>query len=77
MQPETIRERASRIRWKNKAIAEATGLTEMTIGRTLSGATSPNVATFNRIEQAIVAEELALRDYLLTLHPLKTEEKAA
>lgn len=77
MQPETIRERAARIRLKNKAIAEATGLTEMTIGRTLSEQTSPNITTFNRIEAAIAAEELRLRDYLVRLHPIKDEGRVA
>lgn len=77
MRPETIRERAARIRWRNKAIAEASALSEMTIGRTLSGATSPNMTTLDQIEAAIVAEELRLRDYLLALHPIKTEEERA
>lgn len=77
MRPETIRERCFQIRWRNKAIAQATGLAEMTIGRTLSGSTSPNMTTFEQIEAAVVAEELRLRDYLLTLHPVKEEGKAA
>jgi transcriptional regulator with XRE-family HTH domain len=77
MRTETIRERAARIRLPRKALAEASGLTEMTIGRTLNGATTPNMTTFEKIESVVIAEELRLRDYLLTLHPIKAEEKAA
>lgn len=70
MRPETIRDRASALRLSKKALAQATGLAEMTIGRTLRGATSPNLTTCDEIGQAIVAEELRLRDYLVGLHPL-------
>lgn len=75
MRPELIRERASRIRLSRKALAEATGLVEMTIGRTLSGQTSPNMTTFDAIESALVAEEIRLRDYLLSLHPVEAPQK--
>ncbi|MET4341988.1 helix-turn-helix transcriptional regulator [Bradyrhizobium sp. RT9a] len=77
MRPETIRERVARIRLSRKALAQATGLVEMTIGRTLNGETSPNMATFEKIEKVVIEEEIALRDYLLTLHPVKQEERAA
>lgn len=77
MRTETIRERVARIRLPRKALAQASGLTEMTIGRTLNGDTLPNMGTFEKIERVVIEEEIALRDYLLTLHPIKSEEKAA
>lgn len=72
MRPETIRERATHVRLTRKALAEMTGLAEMTIGRTLNGQTSPNMTTLDTIEGAVIAEELRLRDYLLALHPVAT-----
>lgn len=77
MRIETIRERASRIRWPNKAISAATGLPENTIGRTLSERTSPNLTTFEKIEAALEQEEIALRDHLLRLHPLDQDKGGA
>lgn len=77
MPPEILQVRALRIRWPNRAIALATGLAEMTIGRTLTRSTSPNYATINKIEAAVVAEEIRLRDYLLALHPVVSTSEAA
>lgn len=74
MRPETIRERAAAIRMPNKVLAEKTGLWENTIGRTLTGRTSPNLTTCDAIEAAVIAEELRLRDYLNALHPVAANE---
>ncbi len=74
MRPSDIRDRAAHIRLSNKALAEATGLVENTIGRTLGGRTSPNLTTCDLLGAAVVAEELRLRDYLIELHPLTKAE---
>ena len=70
MRPDVIRDRAAAIRFFNKTLSERTGLNENTIHRTLSGKTSPNLTTCDLLENALVAEEIRLRDYLLGLHPL-------
>lgn len=77
MSPETIRERAAAIRFGNKQIAGASELSEKSVGQILSGRSGGHHASFVAIELALESEELRLRDYLLTLHPIKTEEKAA
>ena len=73
MRPEAIQGRADRIRLKRKDLARLAGLSQMTIGRTLNGDTSPILSTLDRIEEALVAEEISLRDYLLSLHPRREE----
>ncbi len=70
MRPEEIRDRAAAVRLSNKTLSEMTGLVENTIGRTFSRSTSPNLSTCDLLENAVVAEEIRLRDYLLGLHPL-------
>ena len=70
MRPDEIRDRAATIRLSHKALAEATGLVENTIGRTLGGRTSPNLTTCDLLENAVVTEEVRLRNYLLGLHPI-------
>jgi len=77
MSPETIRERAGAIRFGNKQIAGASGLSEKSVGQILSGRSGGHHASFVAIETALEAEECRLRDYLLTLHPVKQEERAA
>lgn len=74
MRPDDIRDRAAAIRLSNKALAGATGLVENTIGRTLGGRTSPNLTTCDLLGNAVLAEEIRLRDYLLTLHPVGQTE---
>jgi hypothetical protein len=59
--------------------ARLSGLNAHTVGRTLNGRTEPYHKTFEALKAALVAEELRLRDYLLSLHPLPRadEERAA
>lgn len=77
MSPETIRERADAIRFGNKQIAGASGLSEKSVGQILSGRSGGHHTSFVAIENALEAEEQRLRDYLLTLHPVKQEERVA
>ena len=74
MSPETIAERARAIRLSDKALGEASGLAENTVYRTLAGITRPMLDTANALSDAVVAEELRLRDYLLSLHPVTATE---
>lgn len=77
MSPETIAERAKAIRLSDKDLGKAAGLAENTVYRTLSRRTRPLQETADQLANALAAEELRLRDYLLSLHPVKTEEERA
>lgn len=77
MSPETIRERAFRIRLGQKQIAVASRLSQKSVNMILNGRSGGRHDSVVAIDEALTAEELALRDYLLALHPIKTEEKAA
>lgn len=70
MSPETIAERARIIRLSDKALGEAAGLAENTVYRTLAGITRPMLDTANKLGDALIAEELRLRDHLNALHPV-------
>lgn len=71
MSPETIAQRAKIIRFSDKALGEAAGLAENTVYRTLSRRTRPLQDTADQLAQALIAEELRLRDHLLKLHPIQ------
>lgn len=77
MSPETISERAHAIRLGRKALAQHAQLSEKTIGMILRNASGGRHHSIVAIDNALIAEELRLRDYLLTLHPVKEEGKAA
>lgn len=77
MSPETIQERARAIRLSDKALGDAAGLSENTVNRTLTGKTRPLLDTANAMAQALIAEEIRLRDHLLSLHPIKSERGEA
>lgn len=68
--PQELRQRIARIRMPKGDLATAATLDPMTISRVLGDRTDPLVSTLTKIEQALVEEEIALRDHLLTLHPL-------
>lgn len=74
MSPETIAERARAIRFSDKALGEAAGLAENTVYRTLAGITRPMLDTADALRNALTAEEIRLRDYLLALHPVPARE---
>lgn len=77
MQRELIAERAAALRLTSGWISKATGITGHTIGRTLNGRTRPFHETAEKIEAAIVAEELRVRDYLIGLHPIEPKAPEA
>lgn len=77
MSRETIRERAARIRLGQKQLAGLAQLSQKAVNMILTGKSGGHHASVVAIDDALTAEELALRDYLLTLHPIKAEEKAA
>mgnify|MGYP001007969098 CR=1 FL=1 len=68
--PETLAARIRAIRLPKGFLAEKAALDPMTISRVLSGKTDPLQSTLDKIERVVAAEEIALRDLLLNLHPL-------
>lgn len=69
MKPEALAKRADAIRMSRRAIAEAGGINENSVGRAFKRARDTRSSTLNAIEAAIEAEELALLDHLSELHP--------
>lgn len=78
MLPGTIMERASAVRLDKKALATMAGLSQKSVGMTLREQSSPRFSNLQKMEAALLAEELRMRDYLLSLHPVHNNaEKAA
>lgn len=73
MSPEQIRERAKAIRLGRKALAGQSNLSEKAVGQILNGVSGGQHGSVVAIENALVADELRLRDYLLGLHPVASE----
>jgi transcriptional regulator with XRE-family HTH domain len=65
-----IKERAGRINLPLARLAERAGMPTSTLTRPLREGGNVTVRTLGRAYEALVAEELALRDYLLRQHPL-------
>lgn len=76
MRPQELAERITRIRLPQHIIATGAALDEMTVSRVLNGRTDARNSTLDRIEQQVCAEEIALRDHLLALHPIEQSEAA-
>lgn len=72
-----IKERAVNIRLRMNNLAALAGLPPSTAhARTADGRDRDmRASTYRKLVDAIVAEELRLRDYLLSLHPLPEGEK--
>jgi hypothetical protein len=73
MTPDKLLARSEAIRWPVRDLAQAAGLPKDTVARALGrtkAATDPRTSTVVKIEAAIAAEELRLRDYLTLLHPI-------
>jgi hypothetical protein len=68
MSPEELADRARSIRLPFKALGDLAGCAENTVNRTLTGATRPLQETALAIENALIAEEIRLCDYLVGLH---------
>lgn len=64
-----LRERIDRLRINVKALAAAAGLNRHTVDRILKGEADPRVSTVSDLDAALLAEERALFDWLVALHP--------
>lgn len=73
--PGDIAERARRIRLTVRELTRKAGCGENTAQRTLSLRTDPRHSTLVALEDAVVTEELRLRDYLVALHPLEARRQ--
>lgn len=74
-----IEARRRRIRFSVEDLAASANCNPNTAGPALSGKRDPRHATHKALSEALVSEEIVLRDYLLALHPIQdsTEERAA
>lgn len=68
-----IERRRDAVRFPIEELAKAAGCNPNTAGPALRGKSSPRHDTVVAMSRAIEAEELRLRDYLLTLHPIQTQ----
>ena len=64
-----MRERIDRLRIDVKALAVSAGLNRHTVDKVLAGGVDPRVSTVEALDAALVAEERALFDWLVSLHP--------
>ena len=70
MSASALGRRKDRIRLSQRDLVRLTGLDKTTVNHALNGKSDPLASTIARLDGAIAAEETALRDYLLALHPL-------
>lgn len=68
--------RAQQIGLTLRILAAKSGIAASTLYRLKAEKTEPSVKTLRKAEAALVAEELAIRDHLLRLHPVSIEELA-
>lgn len=69
------RRRALRLPYKD--LGAMAGLDHQTVARSLKRKNPPRYGSHEKIEQALLADELRQRDRLLGLHPLQAEDKPA
>lgn len=74
-----LKERAENIRLRMNGVAELAGVPPSTAHARKTDGTPRDVrsSTLQKLADAIIAEELRMRDYLLTLHPVKKGGEAA
>jgi transcriptional regulator with XRE-family HTH domain len=70
MNPTEINTRRTRLRLSQQELADLAGLDGMTVWRTFQGRSRPLNETVQKMNDALTAEELRLRDHLITLHGL-------
>lgn len=58
------------IRFQRGELAFASDCDQNTVSKVLLGKTGTRVSTLTAMENALIAEEIRLRDYLLSIHPL-------
>lgn len=68
--PNQLKLRLGKVRLSPHALAPQARVHHTTIGRILAGSEAVQLDTLRRISDALIAEELALRDYLIGLHGL-------
>jgi predicted transcriptional regulator len=68
MQPADLARRVKAIRLATRELGQLACVDNMTVRRVADGTSDPRVSTLEKIEAALVAEELRLRDYLVALH---------
>lgn len=76
MQPDEIRQRCGAIGLQRGRLAEIVPCSPTTVSRIFSGK-SLRTDSLDRVGDAVEYEELRLRDYLLSLHPLEAAKEAA
>ena len=74
---EQIEARRRRIGLSVEDLAQAAGCNPNTAGPALAGKRDPRHNTHKALSAALVEHEIALRDHLLSLHPLTKEGEAA
>lgn len=77
MDPVDLAARATAIRLPAIEIARRSGLDKDTVHKTLNVKNDARRSTLTGVEAVIVAEELALRDHLLRLHPATEPQREA
>jgi len=75
---DTLAARARRIGLSLNDLADKAGMAASTLHRLNAGKqTNPNLSTLQRANDALVHEEISLRDYLNALHPTNLASLAA
>ncbi|MBR0871166.1 hypothetical protein JQ633_12410 [Bradyrhizobium tropiciagri] len=77
MSPEQINCRAQAIRLDRKALALLADRSEKAVGATLGGRSKPRYDSLEAIENALIAEERRMLNYLLSLYPPPRRRAAA
>lgn len=69
-----IAKRVERLRIRQSDLAGIAKIHKNTVARVLSDEPNVLTSTQKKVDQAVTAEELSLRDYLLDLHPVPAPE---
>jgi hypothetical protein len=73
--PKTLPDRAAKVGTSIGELSEDAHLARSTGFRAVEG--NPTLETIEKLTAALVAREVALRDYLIALHPLETPAAGA
>lgn len=75
IEPSEIERRRKAIRLQRGELATAAHCDQNTVSKVLLGKTGTRVTTLTAMSNALVAEEIRLRDYLLAVHPLQHSQQ--